>query len=284
VDRIVPGKLSGERQQELEQVLGYEDRLLIMAEPYALWAIESADSRVQKLFSFHSRFPGLVLAPDISKFRELKLRLLNGSHTGCCGLAVLAGFATVREAMESSDFSGFISGLMYDEIVPAITGDDLSSAEARDFATGVLDRFRNPYMEHAWLAISLQYSSKFRMRLVPVLQRYHERFGRVPFRIALGLAAQFLFLRVAPGEGGQYYGQAAGKQYLVQDEQAPYFAEEWREPEGLVDRVLSNASLWGVDLGRLPGLSKEVNTQLQYLLREGAGNALKGKEAISNPL
>jgi hypothetical protein len=49
-----------------------------------------------------------------------------------------------------------------------------------------------------------------------------------------------------------------------------------------VDRVLRNASLWGVDLGRLPGLSKEVNTQMEYLLREGAGKALKGKEAISN--
>jgi succinyl-CoA synthetase alpha subunit len=56
--------------------------------------------KVQEILSFSKADPGLIITADIDLFRELKLRLLNGSHTFSCGLAFLAGFNTVKEAVD----------------------------------------------------------------------------------------------------------------------------------------------------------------------------------------
>src|SRR5699024_6150241 len=81
VDRIVPGKLSSEGHEQATEQLGYVDDLAIMAEPFRLWAIETDSEKVKDILSFSQVDDGVVLSPDITKFKELKLRLLNGSHT-----------------------------------------------------------------------------------------------------------------------------------------------------------------------------------------------------------
>jgi len=108
VDRIVPGKLPELDRIATEKKLGYTDELMILSECFRLWAIESDSNRVRNILSFTSADDGAVIAPDIEKFRELKLRLLNGTHTFSCGLAYLAGFTTVREAMSNEYMSAFV--------------------------------------------------------------------------------------------------------------------------------------------------------------------------------
>ncbi|MBS1932385.1 MAG: tagaturonate reductase, partial [Bacteroidetes bacterium] len=97
VDRIVPGKLKPDEKKVIENQLGYEDDLMIMTEPYRLWAIEASDKKVNEILSFSVIDEGVIIAPDITVYRELKLRLLNGTHTLSCGLAVLARFSTVKD-------------------------------------------------------------------------------------------------------------------------------------------------------------------------------------------
>lgn len=80
VDRIVSGKPDDGTLMSLEKQLGYSDELLIIAEVYRLWAIEG-DEKIRRVLSFEQADSGVVITPDISKFKELKLRLLNGSHT-----------------------------------------------------------------------------------------------------------------------------------------------------------------------------------------------------------
>ncbi|MFN6062087.1 MAG: tagaturonate reductase, partial [Bacteroidota bacterium] len=91
VDRIVPGKLSEEHQQMLLEKYGYTDSNAIMCEPYALWAIEGGQE-VHDLLTFSSANDEIKIVPDISQFKELKLRILNGSHTLLCAKAIAEGF------------------------------------------------------------------------------------------------------------------------------------------------------------------------------------------------
>ncbi|MFX7878697.1 hypothetical protein ABTK13_20745, partial [Acinetobacter baumannii] len=77
VDRIVPGKLPAERQIQVNKNVGYHDELMIVSEPYALWAIESSSMQTKHTLSFANQ-QGIVVVPSIVKYRELKLRLLNG--------------------------------------------------------------------------------------------------------------------------------------------------------------------------------------------------------------
>ncbi|SDH58310.1 tagaturonate reductase [Chitinophaga filiformis] len=256
VDRIVPGALAPAAHTAVEQQLDYEDQLMIMSEPYALWAIETDHETVRKKLSFYQTDSGVILAPDINVFRELKLRLLNGTHTLTCGLAALAGFETVKEAMEDTAMESCISALMKHEIVPAITDMTIREDAALRFAGSVLDRFRNPYIEHRWLSITMQYTSKMKMRVIPVLQHHYQRYEEVPALMALGFAAYLLFMR----DGN------------VTDDHAAYFKEKWQrlEPAVLVQTVLKDTTLWGTDLTTLTGFAHAVTVMLGALQTEGA--------------
>ncbi len=265
VDRIVPGRPEPYVYAALQEELGYHDELLTMAEAYALWAIEGGE-RVRAVLSFAGAAPGVVIRPDITLFRELKLRLLNGAHTLSYGLAHLLGCATVREAMEHELMARFIHNLMLADLLPGIPF-SVEEKVGQRFGLQVLDRFRNPYLEHRWLSIAMQGTAKMQLRNVPTLLHVYQQFQAVPHYVALGFAAYLRFMR---NVGGQ--GEANGQPYSIQDDRAGYFADLWARltPDELVPAALHNAALWGHDLSRLPGFAASVTHYLQQLLGEGA--------------
>jgi tagaturonate reductase len=277
VDRIVPGKFNPEAQQQNEQALGYRDDLMIMSESYALWAIQSDESRVKKLLSFAEVNKEIVIAPDIEKFKELKIRLLNGSHTFSCGLAVLAGFKTVKEAMADTAFATYIEQLMKQEIAKAIESENISVKEAVDFASKVLDRYRNPFIEHQWLSICMNYSSKMHMRNTALLQQYSGKHSSAPALMSLGMAAHILFMRCYQKEDGNFYAGNGVDEYLLSDGNAAWYATAWEKngAEKIVETVLGNESLWQTDLNSIKDFTAEVNNWLQQLLSNGANATLK---------
>lgn len=272
VDRIVPGKLATDKHKQAEKDFGYEDELMIMSELYRLWAIEASDKKVHEVLSFSKADEGVIIAPDIFIFRELKLRLLNGAHTYSCGLAHLAGFRLVKDAMNDTRFEKYITQLMMDEIVPAITAAGITKEMATDFSKKVLDRFRNPYIEHAWLSITLQYSSKMKMRNVPALLKYYDTRKSVPAHMALGFAAHILFMRCEKNNEGKYAGKLNDSTYIINDDQAGVYAERWKRlpAADVVHETLADLSLWGYDLSALPGFEKAVLENLQLIIDNGA--------------
>lgn len=282
VDRIVPGKLPNHDRQATESKLGYQDDLMIMAESFRLWAIESDDENVKQILSFTTVDKGAVIAPDIEKFRELKLRLLNGTHTFSCGLAYLAGFETVKEAMSDSEIALFVRRLMMLEIAHAVENEIITYNEACAYANTVMDRFRNPFLDHQWISITLQYSLKMKMRNIPLLLRHYTKTNQPPECMALGFAAYLLFMKGSKNESGTYSGQLNGKAYVIQDDSAAWFADKWKETNAdrLVDEVLSNKDLWGTDLSGLAGFADAVKNNLEFLMANGAAEALD--QLVSN--
>lgn len=200
VDRIVPGSLSASEQKYAEDQLGYTDELAIMAEPFCLWAIEASHPRVLEVLSFARVDKRMVITPDIQKFKELKLRLLNGSHTFSCGLAILAGFNTVKEAMADPVFSKYVRHVMHKEIIPALMDVGIDKGEASEFADHVIDRFGNPYLHHQWQSISTNYTSKMRMRNLPTIARYVRRYTDIPPYMALGFAGYLKFMQATDSD------------------------------------------------------------------------------------
>ena len=238
VDRIVPGKPTPEIRAELAETLPYTDDAMIMAEPYGLWAIEG-NAKVRELLSFYTSDPGCIIEEDITVYRELKLRLLNATHTLSCAYAIRAGFDTVIEAMNDPEMRAFIEGMMKEEIAQCIPY-DIPQERITSFANEVLDRFSNPYLQHRWLSISVQYSSKMKMRVLPLLNRYHQKFNHIPPRMREGLLAFLEFMTPVRKEGDQYFGSMNGQEYLIDDSNASIFFEARDKEE-----ILSYVSLWG---------------------------------------
>lgn len=269
VDRIVPGKPPKELAATLEEERGYTDNLHIMSETYCLWAIEG-DERIASILSFCKADDRVVITPDIEIYRELKLRLLNGSHTLSCAVAIISGLDTVKEAMDNASFSKFITGLAYKEIIPSIPY-RIEPEVAVDFARKVLDRFRNPHIRHEWLSISMQYSTKIKMRVIPLLLNYYKLKNTVPANMALGFAAFIRFMRIEKQEDGTYKGSINTRKYSVTDSQAGYFAQVWenRDANQVVEKILSNKNLWDTDLTILPGFKEEVSKNLKRIMAAG---------------
>lgn len=277
VDRIVPGKLPARDQEEMENKLGYTDELMILSEVYRLWAIESDQEQVREILSFGKADDGVVIVPDINVHRELKLRLLNGSHTFACALAFLAGFTTVKEAMDDPGFLSFIRGLMLEEIIPAITNGELSEEQAQQFAARVLDRYRNPYIEHRWISISFQYTGKMALRNVPLILAYHRKYNKVPRNMSFGFAAYLLFMKCRPTEQGTFEGVAGDQHYTIRDESASFYAKNWNNLsfEELVQVTLSHTDFWQTDLAALPGFGAQIVQYMKNMARDGAAASLQ---------
>lgn len=268
VDRIVPGKPDEAQSKQMEEERGYVDNLAIVSETYSLWVIEG-DPKMANVLSFSAADDGVIITPDINLFRELKLRLLNGTHTLTCAFAFLSGFNTVKEAMDDELFLQFISTLISKEIIPSIPY-KIEYNVAVDFANKVLDRFRNPYIRHEWLSISVQYSSKMKMRVIPLLLNYYKINNAVPLYMAWGFAAFLRFMKVVKTIEGVYTGSIKNREYIVTDSHAEYFSKVWEisDIDLVVETVLKNKDLWDADLTKLAGFKTAVIDGLNNILSD----------------
>ena len=274
VDRIVPGKPDATTLNNLEQELGYQDDLFIFSEVYSLWAIEG-DERISKILSFSEADSTVVITPDISIYKELKLRLLNGTHSLSCAVAFLAGLDTVHNAMNNLSVSKYIAELMKLELAPGIPY-PIDIEKALEFSANVLDRFRNPSIRHEWLSISMNYTLKLQLRVVPVLLCYYQRFQTVPEHIAFGFAAYLRFMKCKRFDG-TYFGTIGDKQYPIQDQYAEYYSGLWsaHPSSEVVTLALSNTELWGTDLTQFIGFELSVNNYLQTIENFGPAEAIR---------
>ena len=274
VDRIVPGRPAAEEIKKIQTLLGYEDELMTKSEVFRLWAIEG-DEKVKETLSFHKIDESVVIAPDITLFKELKLRLLNGTHTFNCGLAFLSGFTITREAMADPVYGKFTREIMHNEIAKAIPY-DIDETVKKDFANRVFERFCNPFIEHQWQSITVQYVSKMKMRNIPLLQRHYELFDTVPVRMATGFAGMLLYMKAVKKENGKYFGERNGELYEIKDESAEYFYQVHQDNslERVAVIVMQNEELWGIDLTKFPGLLQTVQEQLGEFRSAGVLNTI----------
>jgi tagaturonate reductase len=126
----------------------------------------------------------------------------------------------------------------------------------------------------------MNYTSKMKLRNVPLLVKHYNKTGTVPENMSLGFAAYLLFMKCKPGLDGQYYGDSHGKKYVIQDEAASYFSGKWAmgNIDTFVNSVLSDKGLWDADLSTLNGFEVAVRENLQLLQTQGVLATLADKQ------
>jgi tagaturonate reductase len=214
VDRIVTGFTEAEKKAILAAE-GFADDLVAVAEPYHLLALRGKPA-LGALLPFRAAGLNVVWAEDISPWRELKVRLLNGSHTllALCGLAL--GRRIVLECVGDSLLMGAVRAYQLQETIPTMGGEGspISAEEARRYLEGVIERFSNPDLAHKLEGIASKSVAKYAARIMPTVRGRVKATGRAPTMAAFILAA--LVDRYTSGAEG----------LVVQDEPAAvdYFA------------------------------------------------------------
>ena len=276
VDRIVTG-YPRDTVEEWEK-LGYEDRILVTGEPFALWVIESDKdiSAELPLDKAMADMPGMdVIYTDNQKpYKQRKVRILNGAHTSFVLASYLCGHNIVLESMNDPDVRNFMKKTIYDEVIPTLT---LPKDELEAFAAAVETRFENPYVKHALLAISLNSVSKWRARCMPSLLGYVEKNGTLPTHMTFSLAALMAFYTGTEIRDGKLVGHRGAEEYFISDD-APvlefFAANSTKATEEFVTGFLSNESFFGQDLTLVPGLKDAIVVYLDDIKANGMRAAL----------
>lgn len=257
VDRIVSG-YPADRAAAIAAETGHEDPLLVAGEYYHSWVISGPDL-VAKELPFGKTNLNVTFTKDLDAYREIKVRILNGAHTCIVPTGYLAGLETVGEVMADDKMNAFLTSVLNDEIIPSL---DYPEAALKAFAADVLDRFRNPSIHHKLMDISLNSTSKFRIRLLPSLLAYQAKKGDLPAGIIRAFAALIRFYRGDRNEEPIALRDDALRISFIKDE---WLRQQYGEQgvRNVVLHILSQEEWWGQDLNQIPGLTVALTEALE---------------------
>lgn len=258
VDRIVPG-YPKDKAAEIGQQIGYNDKLIVSGEFFHLWVIEGPEW-IQSVFPTEKAGLNVRFVHDLTPYRTRKVRILNGLHTTMVPVGYLYGLETVREAITDTVVGNYLKQALQQEIRPTL---DLPEDELSSFANDVLDRFRNPFIKHRLLSISLNSISKYKVRVLPSVLEYINRNGNLPDHLLFSLASLIRF----------YKGEWKGSEIPLNDDQQviSFIQNAWESGnyQKITHQILSNKAFWDRDLTQIDHFADRVGKYLQQIDTEG---------------
>lgn len=262
VDRIVPG-FPHDTIREIQEEIGYEDNLVVKAELYHLWAIGGPGyKKVMEVLPLDKAGLHVVFMPSIKQFRDKKVRILNGSHTGMVTMALLMGCETVMDAFNTPAIEKFVNDMVAEEVIPMIEEDQ---EELKIFAASILERFYNPYIKHMLKSISLNSLSKWEARNYPTLKNNWFKAGRIAEHECLTFAALMA-----------YYSPKSGFEPDDTAEFVAYIRNNWNSEdlEGTITKIVKEGGIFTVDFSEVPGFIPTVTNYLKDIEELGMAAAL----------
>lgn len=271
VDRIVPGFPRKEIKQIQEKIC-YEDNLVVQGEAFHLWVIEKPEN--MSIEELKAEFPAekaglnVLIAESEKPYHERKVTLLNGPHTVLSPVAYLSGINIVRDACNDPVVGKYIHKVQFDELMQTL---NLPMDELQKFASDVLERFNNPYVDHQVTSIMLNSFPKYETRDLPGLKTYLERKGELPQGLVFGLAAIITYYK-----GGK---RSDGADITPNDnaEIMQLLKDLWAtgNTQKVAEGVLAADMIWHEDLNKIPGLTELVKEDLDKIQKLGMLEAVK---------
>ena len=181
VDRIVPATRSEHRARAAE-LLGLDDAAPVVAEPFHMWVLED-------------RFPGgrpswetagAIFSDEVERYEQLKLRLLNATHSLVAYLGLLAGARSIAEAIARPEIRAAAEHAIHAELRP--TFDAPAQVDVPRYVDALLQRFANAALDHRTCQVASDGSTKLPARITGAVLHHTSR-GLVPRTLALGVAA-----------------------------------------------------------------------------------------------
>lgn len=285
VDRIVTGYPRDEAKELCEE-FGYEDNAIDTSEIFHTWVIEGP-AELEKELPFPAAGLKVIFTPDVKPYKKRKVRILNGAHTCSVLGAYLAGYNFVGEVMADELFYSYLEKALNEEIIPAITSEELTHDDLKSFADAVFDRFKNPFIKHKLLDISLNSTSKFEARVLHTIQEYYAQKNELPKVLTFSFAAYLAFYRGTEIRDGALIGHRGDEEYPIKDDAAvlEFYKNAWTGVDvtdkaavaDLVKKVCGNKDFWlGSDLNTELGNFPEVVTDHLYnILNNGVVSEVK---------
>lgn len=255
VDRIVPA-VTPETLDKIEQLTGVRDPAGVACEPFRQWVIE--DYFVAGRPAWEKA--GAELVSDVIPFEEMKLRMLNGSHSFLAYLGYLAGYQHINDCMGDENYRRAAHDLMLKEQAPTLKVQNVDLARYADL---LIARYTNPALRHRTWQIAMDGSQKLPQRMLDSV-RWHLADSSSFTLLALGVAG---WMRYVGGVDEQ------GNAIEVCDPLLPVIqaaVAQSEEGESRVKALLAIEAIFGKDLPLNGQFVDQVINAYLSLLSKGA--------------
>ena len=210
------------------------------AELYHLWAIGGEGYKeVMKELPLDKAGLHVIFMPSIKQFRDKKVRILNGSHTGMVPIALQMGCETVMDAFNTPAIERFINEMVAEEVIPMIEEDQEGPGGAETVRRG------DP------------------RTLLQPLHQAPAAFDLAQFAVEVGGA------QLSDREGQLVQGREAGRARVLHlrgfepddtKEFVDYIRQNWNSEdlEGTIAKIVRESGIFTVDFSEVPGFVEAV--------------------------
>ncbi len=261
VDRIVPATTQADIDAVSEK-LGCRDEAPVLCEPFSQWVIADTLPHPRPAWEKY----GVTFVKDVAPFEEMKLRLLNASHSAMAYLGYLGGHEYIHQVIGDPVYLKYIRTMMSEEMIPTLHMPEDVDLEA--YCDNLIERFSNPTLWHKTWQIAMDGSLKIPLRMLNTVRDRIANSKPYP-RIAMAIAG---WLRYITG-----YDEA-GQPIDVSDP----FADRLRQiadghkdnPADYVSAILELEDIFGQDLPRNPEFKAAVTAALEQISTSGVRAAI----------
>ncbi|SMY08946.1 mannitol dehydrogenase family protein [Flavimaricola marinus] len=259
VDRITPATTEADILRVQERT-GQFDAAPVLHEPFYQWAVEDDFVGGQRP---DLAAAGAEMVADVTAHENMKLRMLNGTHSSLAYLGFLAGHETIAETVADPVFASYVRNLWSEEITPTLIAPP--GVNLADYADELFDRYANPAIRHLTYQIAMDGSQKLPQRLLATMTEAIDA-GRNCRGLCLAVAAWMRYV------GGV---DEAGQPILVKDPLAEKLKSLSQEADGPAEAVAALLSVREVFSAQQASLLQlPVAEAAESLWRQGSRDAV----------
>lgn len=199
VDRITPAVTPADAAR-LNALTGVDDLLPVFAEDFIQWVVEDR---------FVAGRPpleqvGVQFTDRVDPYEQVKLRMLNATHSMLAYPGLLGGYGLVHEAMADPRIQSYLRTFLDRDVIPLLDAPPGMTLET--YRDAVLSRFSNPAIGDQLARIASDGASKIPVFLGDTIRSGLER-GGDHRRLAYLLAAFGRYLRGVDDRGRRFAPQ-----------------------------------------------------------------------------
>lgn len=197
VDRITPATLPADVER-LNAKNGTDDKAPVYCEDFIQWVVED---------NFANGRPkwervGVEFTDDVAPYENMKLSLLNASHTLLSYPSFLAGYRKVDEAMKDKRIRKFVEDFMNIDITPYVPAP--GNINLDEYKQTLVERFGNSSVSDQVARLCFDGLAKFPVYIIPNLTKMVKD-GKDLTRVAYLFASYYDYLKYKTDDNGDKY-------------------------------------------------------------------------------
>ncbi|MBF9003399.1 mannitol dehydrogenase family protein [Vibrio nitrifigilis] len=263
VDRIVPRTTENDISR-VEQVLGLRDEACVVTEPFLQWVVEDKFVNDRPLWE-NTSIANIEVTDNVLPFEEMKLRLLNGTHSSMAYLGYLSGYQTIAETIRDPKFKYFIRRMMDDTITPAV---HIQGVDLDDYKSQLIERYENTALQHRTWQIAMDGSQKVPQRFLQTM-RYGLDHHVDLSPLYLALAG---WIRYVSGIDEQH--QAIDVQDPLRDQFAAIWEQHKDQPQAIVNAFVHLDSVFSPEFAHDNTFIESLTEALETIMTLGSKQAV----------